>query len=73
MAPESSFSLFNLVKSGGFVMIPLLLCSFAVWGVIFERLWTFRKLSGALKTFHHEAMHLLLRGDQAALESLCRR
>ncbi len=65
MGTDSSFSLFNLVKSGGFVMIPLLLCSFAVWG--------FRKLSGALKNFHHEAMHLMLRGDQSALESLCRK
>jgi biopolymer transport protein ExbB len=73
MTADSTFSLFDLLKSGGFVMIPLLLCSFAVWGVIFERLWSFRRLKSALQAFHTEAIHLLLRGDRAALESLCRK
>ena len=42
-------------------MWPLLICSMAIWGVIFERLLRFRKLSGELRTFHLEAMNALLR------------
>lgn len=54
-------------------MYPLLLCSLAVWGVIFERLWCFRRLSTELRSFHLEAAGLLLRGDLAALNGLCHR
>ncbi len=66
-------SIWTLITSGGFVMYPLLLCSLAVWGVIFERLWSYRKLGEHLRAFHHEASHALLRGDRASLVSLCHR
>lgn len=66
-------SIWSMITSGGFVMVPLLACSLAVWGVIFERLWNYRKLSQELKAFHHEAVAILLRADRSALSGLCHR
>jgi len=65
-------NLWGLVMSGGFTMYPLILCSLAVWGVIFERLWNYRRLGNHLRTFHLEAMNALLRSDFEALRRLCR-
>ncbi len=53
-------------------MYPLLLCSLLSWGVIFERLWNYRRLGHTLHAFHLNAMNLLLRNDREALERLCR-
>lgn len=66
-------SLWGMVLSGGFAMIPLVLCSVIVWGIIFERLWNFRRLGERLSAFHLEAMNTLLRGDVDALRELARR
>ena len=66
-------TLFSLVTSGGFAMYPLVICSLLVWGVIFERLWRFRKLGHGLKAFHLEAINVLLRGDRVELRNLCGR
>jgi biopolymer transport protein ExbB len=54
-------------------MYPLVVCSFAVWAVIFERLWSYRKLGAALRSFHLEALNILLRGDRHTLRGLCHR
>ena len=34
--------MFELVKSGGWLMLPILLCSVIAMAIIFERLWTLR-------------------------------
>lgn len=72
MSPQvaDTQSLWSLVTSGGFAMYPLVLCSLAVWAVIFERLWRYRKLGEALRAFHLEALNILLRGDRQALRNL---
>ena len=67
----TSQSLLGIVQSGGFAMVPLLLCSLAVWGVIFERVWNYRRLSEGLRTFHLEALNAVLRKDLHALRVLC--
>lgn len=66
-------SIWSLIASGGFAMYPLLLCSLAVWAVIFERLWNYRSLKADLRSFHLEALNALLRQDQEGLRSLCKR
>lgn len=66
-------SIWHMVTSGGFAMYPLLICSLAVWGVIFERFWSYRRLSEEMRSFHLEAVNILLRGDRAALGGLCHR
>lgn len=73
-APETvsqSQSILEFLKAGGFIMIPLFLCSLVTWGVILERAWCFRRLGGELRSFHLEAIHALLRGDRDALRRLC--
>lgn len=35
--------MFELIKAGGWVMVPLILCSIAALAIIGERLWTLRK------------------------------
>lgn len=56
-------------------MWPLLACSLAVWGVILERFLRYRKLESELRTFHLEALNVLLgeKGPQQQyrLRSLC--
>lgn len=69
---QSFWNLWNLVVSGGFTMVPLLICSVIVWGVIFERLWSFRSLDQKLKCFHLEAVNAILTGNRAAIFQLCR-
>ncbi len=66
-------SIWNLIVAGGFAMYPLLLCSLITWVVIFERLWSYRKLDSGLHAFHLEAINTLLRGDRDALRALCQR
>lgn len=56
-------------------MYPLVICSVLAWVVIFERLWTYRKLGNHLKNFHMEAYTTLLKSgsnsDMDALRGLC--
>lgn len=66
-------SLWAMIRSGGPVMYPLLLCSLVSWAVILERLWNYRKLGNELKSFHLEALNALLRNDRDALRRLCDR
>lgn len=66
-------TLLDLIWAGGFAMWPLLLCSLAVWAVIMERAWVFRRLGSQLRVFHHEAVHVLLTGDREAAQRLCAR
>ena len=54
-------------------MYPLVLCSLLTWGVIFERLWNYRRLGNHLRAFHLEAMNILLRDDMDALRGHCHR
>lgn len=58
-------------------MIPLGLCSLAVWAVIFERLWIDRNLKTDIANFHSEAMNVLIRQEPSSvresLKSLCSR
>jgi biopolymer transport protein ExbB len=67
----SNQNLWSLVLSGGFTMYPLVICSLFVWGVIFERLWNYRRLGNNLRAFHLEAMNALLRKEKEALKALC--
>ena len=52
-------------------MYPLLICSVLVWLVIFERVWRYRRLGQELKSFHLEALNVLLRNEREALRTLC--
>jgi len=36
-------NIIHLIKEGGFIMAPLLICSFIAWAVFFERLWFIRQ------------------------------
>lgn len=66
-------SIWQLLESGGFAMYPLLACSLASWAVIFERLWSYRKLGAELKEFHFQAVNALLTGNREAVQGLCQR
>lgn len=63
----------DLIRQGGWTMLPLLICSVIAWIVIFERTMRFRKLNVSLKEFHLEAMNLLLRNDLSQVKELCRK
>jgi biopolymer transport protein ExbB len=69
----SATSFFELLQSGGFVMIPLGIASVIAWLVIIEKAWSFRKMGSNLEAFHLEALNHLLRRDYDATRSLCAR
>jgi biopolymer transport protein ExbB len=75
MSPQGlgNQNLIGFITAGGFAMYPLVICSLAVWAVIFERLWHYRRLGEELRAFHLEALNALLRGDLGGLKSLCGR
>ena len=73
MGTNETHSIWELVKSGGFVMFPLVICSLLVWAVIFERIWQYRRLGQNLVAFHLEATNILLRNDLNTLKTLCGR
>lgn len=66
----SGHSLLELINAGGFVMIPLVICSLLIWAVIFERLWRYRRLGHELKSFHLRALNSLLQNESGALRRL---
>ena len=64
-------SIVDLVKSGGWVMFPLIACSLAVWVVIFERWFRLRDVQRTQEQFRNEASQLILRKDLEPLKRLC--
>lgn len=60
------------LTAGGFIMIPLVLCSLAVWAVMLERLWRYRGMGTQLRSFHMEAINLLLQGQTEEVKTLCK-
>src|SRR5690349_14699449 len=65
-------SLWELLRSGGFIMVPLVVCSVLVWVVILERAWFYRSIGQKTQAFFHEGVALLLRGDHDALKQRAR-
>jgi biopolymer transport protein ExbB len=63
----------DLIKSGGFIMVLLLVCSLVVWAVIFERWSRYRKLGQELSEFQLQAVQALLRRDRPGLRTLCQK
>ncbi len=61
----------EMIRSGGFTMVPLVVCSLAVWVITFERLWRFYRLGRDLESFHLQAVNALLSGEQGRLRGLC--
>jgi biopolymer transport protein ExbB len=55
-------SFFELLKSGGLTMVPLVLCSIAAWAVMIERGLRYRKVSREQAPFQTATVNLLLRG-----------
>ncbi len=55
-------SILQIVLKGGFMMIPLALCSIIALAILFERLLSLRKIRINTKTFVLQVKNLLLRG-----------
>jgi biopolymer transport protein ExbB/TolQ len=49
----------QLIREGGFIMVPLLLCSVAVWAVVFEKFWGLRKFTLEYQRLHRQAIDLV--------------
>jgi biopolymer transport protein ExbB len=51
--------IFSLIKEGGFVMYPLIICSLVIWTVILERFWGLMQFNREYKAIHQKAVALL--------------
>ncbi|MEW6056315.1 MAG: MotA/TolQ/ExbB proton channel family protein [Bdellovibrionota bacterium] len=63
-------SVWELVKTGGWTMIPLFVCSVAVWGVVVERFWTLRNWREKNREFLLSFSNLWLRGEKDGARKL---
>lgn len=70
---SSQMSLWQLIKTGGWTMIPLFVCSVAVWGVIVERFWALRNWREKNREFLLSFSNLWIRGDKNGARKLCER
>lgn len=52
-------NILNLFLEGGFVMIPLLICSLIVWAVTFEKIYFLKKIKLELGQLHEKASELI--------------
>src|SRR4051812_46866802 len=66
-------SVWTLIKTGGWTMFPLFVCSVAVWGVIVERFWTLRNWREKNREFLLSFSNMWLRGDRDGARKLCER
>ena len=51
--------IWSLIKEGGFIMYPLLIFSFAIWAVVFEKLWGLKQFNREYLELHSKAYELL--------------
>jgi biopolymer transport protein ExbB len=71
-APVEKISLFHLLKEGGALMIPLLLCSLIVVYVFVERLMVIRKASATDNNFMARIRQQIESGNTAGAIDTCR-
>ncbi|MBS1587134.1 MAG: MotA/TolQ/ExbB proton channel family protein [Bacteroidetes bacterium] len=70
--PVEKISLFQLLREGGALMIPLLLCSLLLVYVFVERLMAIRKASGGDAQFMQRIREQITTGNIQAAKSLCK-
>ncbi|MBT3584175.1 MAG: MotA/TolQ/ExbB proton channel family protein [Halobacteriovoraceae bacterium] len=51
--------IFSVIQAGGFVMIPLVLCSLLVWAVTFEKIWFLGQFQKQFHLLYQQASELL--------------
>ncbi|HRK03213.1 MAG TPA: MotA/TolQ/ExbB proton channel family protein [Oligoflexia bacterium] len=64
-------SIFELIKTGGWVMVPLLICSVVVWAIVVERALALRRWSEQNREFLLSFTNAWLKGDREAAQKLC--
>jgi biopolymer transport protein ExbB len=69
---EEKISLFKLLREGGVLMIPLLLCSILMCYVFVERLMAIRKAAPDDTQFIHKVREQVSEGNLKGAKSLCR-
>ena len=66
-------SIFELVKTGGWAMVPLLICSIAVWAIVAERLYNFKNWKEKNQSFLLTFSNFWLKGEKESALKLCER
>ena len=64
-------ALWTLLCEGGFVMLPLGLCSLVVWCIIVERSFFYTRIAFRQESFFLEASNHLLYADREGVKRLC--
>lgn len=65
-------ALVHIFEKGGPTIIPIVVFSLVVWGVVFERFFRLKNLRQLQKEFHLHAMSAMLRDGESGLEKLIR-
>jgi len=69
--PEETLSVFQLALEGGFMMIPILICSLISIYIFFERFFTINKASMNPDSFVSKIKEMVLEGDIDGAKMLC--
>lgn len=62
--------MFDVIREGGFIMVPLILCSLAVWAVAFEKFWAINQFRKQFRELHNKAYELLRNGKKEEAKGL---
>ena len=66
-------AIYDIFRAGGFVMWPLLICSIATWGIVFERIFSQWNLGAKSVALTDKVQGLLDKGErEKALEACLR-
>ena len=60
----------EMFKEGGFIMYPLLICSLAIWAVVFEKLWGLKKFKKENQALFDKAVELIKAGKLEEVKGL---
>lgn len=68
---DQAISVWELAKEGGFMMIPIVLCSFIAIYIFVERVLTINKANKSPDSFISKIKELVLKGDVSGAKLLC--
>ncbi|MEZ4972534.1 MAG: MotA/TolQ/ExbB proton channel family protein [Cyclobacteriaceae bacterium] len=68
---DQAISVWELAKEGGFMMIPIVLCSFIAIYIFVERMLTINKANKSPDSFISKIKELVLKGDVSGAKLMC--
>lgn len=60
----------DYLSQGGFIMLPLFLCSLLIWAVVFEKVYSFKRFESKHSSIKNQALQLVKQGNIKEVKGL---